>query len=204
MARITLAPIVSDVAGKIAGTVFSRWKGRNYIRKLVTPANPQSAAQTAQRNAMARCVELWRSLNSRVKTQLDTFATGIRMSGYNWFVGQNRVDEVTYDSNALLPHNPDRTMVQDYASAAGGAGEATLTWTDPADATCDQMASFYRLVETASEENEIHHDADTPIATATVTITGLNTGENYHFWLAPLLAADDDFGESDGDEQVAG
>lgn len=206
MARITLAPIVSDAAGKLAGVVFSRWKGRNYARKLITPANPQSAAQTVVRNALARCVELWRSLSAVMKTQLDTFATGERMSGYNWYVGQNRVGEETYAAAKLTPHNPDIPMVEDYASAAGGAGEITLTWTDPGTGEADKMAAFYRLVESGSEENEIHHNSDTAIATETVTISGLNTGEDYYCYLAPLdtTATPDAYGESDGDVQAAG
>ncbi len=206
MARIKLAPIVSDASGKIAGTVFSRWKGRNYIRKLVTPHNPQSAAQTVVRDSMARCVELWRSLTAALKVQLDTFATGIRMSGYNWFVGQNRVTEEGHDSAKLTPHNPDVTMIQDFALAAGGAGEITLTWSDPGDATADKISGFFRKVEPASEENEIHFDAETAIATETVTITGLDTGELYRVFAAPILSTGSPvpYGESESGEQLAG
>lgn len=51
MAKVT-GPLMSmDASGKFAGAlVFSKWKGRPTVRQLVTPANPQNAAQTDQRN----------------------------------------------------------------------------------------------------------------------------------------------------------
>lgn len=51
MAKVT-GPLMSmDARGKFGGTiVFSGWKGRATVRQLVTPANPMSANQTAQRN----------------------------------------------------------------------------------------------------------------------------------------------------------
>lgn len=51
MAKVT-APLMSmDASGKFGGAlVFGKWKGRPTVRKLVTPANPQSANQTTSRN----------------------------------------------------------------------------------------------------------------------------------------------------------
>lgn len=204
MARISLGPIVSDASGKIAGTVFSRWKGRNYVRRLITPSNPQSVDQTAQRNAMARCVELWRSLTATLKTQLDTFATGLRMSGYNWFVGQNRVNEVTYDSAKLTPHNPDIPMIEDFATASGGAGIVTVTWTDNVVDGASLVHIYYRKVEPASEETEIHLHSTTAIATETKDVNGLDTGELYHIFACIGNAGSTAYGESDSGEETAG
>jgi hypothetical protein len=53
MAKVT-APLMSmDASGKFGGAlVFGKWKGRPTVRKLVTPSNPQSAGQTAVRNAL--------------------------------------------------------------------------------------------------------------------------------------------------------
>lgn len=52
----TVGPLMSmDASGAFGGTmVFSKWKGRNYVRQLVIPANPQSQAQEDARNAQ-RC-----------------------------------------------------------------------------------------------------------------------------------------------------
>jgi len=204
MARVTLGPLVSDVSGKTAGSVFSRWKGRNYVRRLVTPANPQSVAQTAQRNAMARCVILWRFLAAWVKTALDEVGIDFQMSGYNWFCGQNVVNEKTYDSGKLMGHNPESAIVEDFAAAAGGASEITVTWTDPTLTNVTHCSIFYRLVESASEDAEFTFDSHTAVATETKTITGLNTGEDYRV-VAMFTNADQSIvGESDSDELAAG
>lgn len=53
MAKVS-GPLMSmDASGAFAGAlVFGKWKGRNTVRQLVTPANPQSTLQTETRNAM--------------------------------------------------------------------------------------------------------------------------------------------------------
>lgn len=53
MAKV-IGPLFSmDASGAFGGAlVFGKWKGRNVIRQLVTPANPNSADQETSRNAM--------------------------------------------------------------------------------------------------------------------------------------------------------
>jgi hypothetical protein len=42
-----------DASGGYAGAmVFAKWKGRAYVRQLVTPANPHSAGQEGARNKL--------------------------------------------------------------------------------------------------------------------------------------------------------
>jgi len=49
-----VGPLMSmDASGGYAGAmVFAKWKGRAYVRQLVTPANPHSADQEAARNKL--------------------------------------------------------------------------------------------------------------------------------------------------------
>lgn len=53
MARVT-SPLMSlDASGSIAGAItYSKWKGRNYVRQLVIPANPRTTGQQAARAAL--------------------------------------------------------------------------------------------------------------------------------------------------------
>lgn len=53
MAKVT-SPLMSlDASGTVADAlVFSKWKGRNYVRQHVIPSNPQSTAQQAVREAL--------------------------------------------------------------------------------------------------------------------------------------------------------
>lgn len=50
MAKVT-GPLMSmDASGKLGDAiVFAKWKGQNYVRQFVIPANPQSASQGDQR-----------------------------------------------------------------------------------------------------------------------------------------------------------
>lgn len=85
---IIKAGILSKVSGKVAGVVGSTWKGKNYLRELVKPANPNTPLQQAQRGKMGACVKVARTLVGDVfKPYLDKFLKDI--SGYNWFVKNN-------------------------------------------------------------------------------------------------------------------
>ncbi len=71
MAR-TVAPLFGfDASGKIGGAlVFSKWKGRPYVRRLVTPRNPKSPKQISVRAMMTFLSQQWKNLTS---TEQDTW-----------------------------------------------------------------------------------------------------------------------------------
>lgn len=64
MAKVT-GPLMSlDASGGFAGTlVFGKWKGRNTVRQLVTPSNPQSELQEDARNAIRAVGSMQRFAN---------------------------------------------------------------------------------------------------------------------------------------------
>lgn len=98
MAKIK-AGILSKVSGKVAGVVGGTWKGTNYLRELVKPANPNTPLQQAQRSQMRAVVRCARTLTGDVfKPFLDKFLKN--MSGYNWFV-KNNIKKFSGDDNAL-------------------------------------------------------------------------------------------------------
>lgn len=53
MAKVT-GPLMSlEASGSVYGALtFAKWKGRQYVRSLVIPANPKTYAQLVARNAM--------------------------------------------------------------------------------------------------------------------------------------------------------
>ena len=98
MAKIK-AGILSKVSGKVAGVVGGTWKGTNYLRELVKPANPNTPLQQAQRSQMRAVVRCARTLTGDVfKPFLDKFLKN--MSGYNWFV-KNNIKKFDGTDNAL-------------------------------------------------------------------------------------------------------
>lgn len=87
MAKIK-AGILSKVSGKVAGVVGGTWKGVNYLRELVKPANPNTPLQQAQRGKMSFVVATARQLVGDVlNPYLNKFCK--TMSGYNWFCKEN-------------------------------------------------------------------------------------------------------------------
>lgn len=64
MAKVT-GPLMSmDASGAFGGAiVFSRWKGRNTVRQLVTPSNPMSAGQVEARNRVRTSGSAQRQIN---------------------------------------------------------------------------------------------------------------------------------------------
>lgn len=62
MAKLKLSAIVSEMRGKLNGSVFSKNRGGAYIRTKVTPVNPQTIAQGAVRAALTNLSQAWRGL----------------------------------------------------------------------------------------------------------------------------------------------
>ncbi len=117
MAKLS-AGILSAPRGKVAGVVGSSWKGISYVRQKVTPANPNTAAQQAQRSRMGAAVKFAQSILAGV---LIPFVSPFqkKMSGYNWFIKQN-IGKITADSNAENLRFTSGTLALPTGELSGG------------------------------------------------------------------------------------
>jgi len=90
MAR-TYSPLLSlDASGTIANSLtFSKWKGRNYVRTRVTPANPQSQSQWGMRSMMKALSQVWASLSEARQNAWEELADAESVSKFNAFVSFN-------------------------------------------------------------------------------------------------------------------
>src|SRR5690606_2396552 len=80
--------ILSRVSGKVAGVVGGNWKNVAYLREYVVPANPNTAAQAAQRAKFSACVAFAKPLVGPIfQAYTDKFQKN--MSGYNAFIKSN-------------------------------------------------------------------------------------------------------------------
>lgn len=186
MAQVTFSPLISDLRGKVGDAVFSKWKGTNYVRTRVVPSNPQSAAQTLQREALADTLTLWQSVKAWAKDVWDLYASGYSKSGYNRYIEDNILHVKALTAGHLTPYCEDCIIVSTMAAAADGAGEITCTWTNvTGESGVDILDVYYHQTETGSEVYEWTDDGGAYVNEETHTITGLDTGEEYEVAMVP-------------------
>lgn len=80
-----------DASGKLGGAlVFSKWKGRNYIRSLVKPANPKSGGQVGMRAMFKFLSQEWDGLTDPEKATWQDRADTLIASTFNAFMSYNQ------------------------------------------------------------------------------------------------------------------
>jgi hypothetical protein len=133
MARTT-GPLMSlDASGSVANTiVFSRWKGRSYVRQLVTPSNPRSDLQVSTRAMMRFLSQAWGlDVDPAEQATWAALATSDAISNFNAYTRENlrRWTQFTAPGQAnpvgATGTVPTFTTAPD---ATGGVRQATITW----------------------------------------------------------------------------
>jgi len=104
MAKVK-GPLFSlEASGSVAKTVvYSKWKGRQYVRQHTIPLNPQSAKQVNVRTAMTLLVAYWQPLAQGVKDLYDTEGKKFQLSGFNYFVKRGMAEYVIQITTAVTP-----------------------------------------------------------------------------------------------------
>jgi hypothetical protein len=64
MAVIKTGQVVSEIRGKLGGSVFGRNKSGAFVRMYVKPNDPQTTAQTVNRGSFGTLSSRWRALNA--------------------------------------------------------------------------------------------------------------------------------------------
>jgi len=83
MARVKTTAIVSDIRGKLNGSVFQGNNGILSLRQYKVPCNRRTSAQEYQRNVMDSVQRAWRALSSSEQLIWDSYAAGLRKSSRN-------------------------------------------------------------------------------------------------------------------------
>jgi len=130
--------ILGSAHGKVSGVVAASWKGINYVRTLVTPANPKTAQQVAARDKFKSCAQWAMPIIGQIlNVYVGPFER--RMSAFNWFVKSNLAVFVTpmVYSVVKVSHgnlkgvdapnitNASGTITVQYGSSLGPSGLAT-------------------------------------------------------------------------------
>jgi len=132
--------VYSGQAGK-AG-VFAKWKGRQYRRKYVIPANPKTTMQMTIRGYFTNAVAAWHTYHSIQRLVYSYLATGLVMSGFNLLVSRWQKAAI---AAATLPYAAKEGIKQ-IASASTQKDDETVPSTANPAALSFQPNSIGSLV----------------------------------------------------------
>lgn len=86
MARLIGPAHSFGASGKLASMVFGNWRGIDWCRELVIPANPQTENQVNIRTALTLSVAKWQEFSPTEQNLWNGAAEGKPYSGYNLFM----------------------------------------------------------------------------------------------------------------------
>jgi hypothetical protein len=130
MARTT-GPLLSfDASGSVGGAItFSKWKGRNYVRQLVIPSNPQTASQTTFRSMFKFLSQAWAAILAADQDTWDGLANADKVSDFNAYMAKNQLRWKQFLPPAKAWPAAESNLpgsVPVFSSSAGGVGQAQL------------------------------------------------------------------------------
>lgn len=134
MAKVN-APLLSFGArGQIGkSVVFAKWRGVDYARQRVIPANPQTESQQEVRGVFRVQSQLWTLAPMGWKNVWNLFAAGRPFTGRNAFIGQN-VERMSGQADRdLFAFSPGARggLPPDSASITGGEEQVTAALVNP-------------------------------------------------------------------------
>lgn len=134
MARVT-APLLSFTgSGQIAKTqVYSSWKGRPYVRRYVTPANPNTTAQQETRSTFRFLSQLWKFMPSAAIAGWQLYAANSQITDRNAWMKRNLspLRSQANLANLVLSPSASSGLVAAAVSFTPGNDQVTVALTAP-------------------------------------------------------------------------
>lgn len=183
----TKAPLFGlDASGSLAKSiVFSKWKGRTYVRRHAVPSNPNTGNQFGIRTYFKWLTQQWASLSAGDQSYWDAIAADKQTTGLNEFVSFN-MKRAPLNLSPL--QNPTATPgTQPSTPATWTATAATksivLDWTAGATAPTWGWAIFRSLTGTFTRDIS-NLRMMIPAADLTIRDKPLITGVAYFYEIA--------------------
>lgn len=152
LGAIVNGPLFSlDASGQLGkALVYSKWKGRSYVREYAIPANPNSLAQRWRRAMFGFLSQAWATLGATEKASWEPEAGSKSISPFNEFVSYNMdsqsVGDAPLDEWLATPVTPTGTLT----SVVGTGGLRKITYTTVED---DSLISGEHIVYGLSESS---------------------------------------------------
>jgi hypothetical protein len=135
MAKTTAPALSFGASGSIAKSmVYSKWKGRPYVRQHVIPANPQTSAQMLTRNAFAWLQSVFAFGTSLFVATWQAYATGQVLTDRNGWTKSNlpTLRPATDITGILFSAGAKGGLPTAGIAATAGANQITVVLTAPA------------------------------------------------------------------------
>lgn len=156
MARLTGALFSLSASGTIADTLtFAKWKGIQYVRTRVIPANPRSAAQLDVRGIFSTLNELWKRMDVYPRLPFTLAVKGLPLTDRNKHI---QVNIPLLQSDANLNHlvmsvASGSALPLDNVVTADGA-DGTATWTADAPSPLPTGYALAAAIGVAVEDGD--------------------------------------------------
>ena len=137
MAKIMFGMYMTDARGKQGGHVFSKNRAGAYVRTKVTPTNPRTIYQSAQRGLLTALSQAWRTLSQVERNawnaavvnfeRTDVFGNLRRPTGKNLYtlINSNLIN--SGNAEVSLPPTPTEQALIFNLVSTGAAGTPALT-----------------------------------------------------------------------------
>ena len=122
-----------DASGTVAKTLtFAKWKGRNYVRQTVIPANPDTPKQQSFRAVFKFITQIFGTLSTLIQGRWKDVADPLSITALNAMVSDNAD---SFKSGKGLRKDPTLAPGASEAAPTNGAAVAgiqqlTVTWND--------------------------------------------------------------------------
>jgi len=131
----TTAPLLSfGASGQIAQTqVYSKWKGRAYVRRYTVPANPNTSEQQLTRSVFSWLQAVYKFATPDLTDAWEAYAKGLVMTARNAFTKLNlsQLRTATDLSDMLFSPGALGGLPGTGITVAGSSGHVAVTLTAP-------------------------------------------------------------------------
>lgn len=181
----TKAPLFGlDASGTLGGSiVFSKWRGRTYVRRHAVPSNPKSGLQVGVRTVFGFVAQDWANLSSAEQATWTDLAAVDNITELNAMIraaGRSARRNLGWKktSDAAAGTTPDQPTG---GTATAQAKTLVLDWVDPVGQVPDYTWLIYRS-KTTGFTPDISNLVGC-VATGVNTFTDINllTGTEYFY-----------------------
>lgn len=175
-----------DASGAVAGSVvFSKWKGRNYVRRHAIPANPKSSSQLSVRAMMRFLSQDWTNLSTANKATWNTRAAVTNVSPFNAYIQYNMARWGLEEYPSIEDPAAESGTAGTLANESATAGVRSITISDEVTVLADNRGILlYRSTTTGFTPSRNNMYRVMPAFSATVFTfldTAVVVGTPYYY-----------------------